>query len=73
MAIELFAVFALVVWRSYRQAIFVLVLFSCLFIASNIYKSISYNSKYFEGNTATRVVWHNALMGLAINSALAGK
>jgi hypothetical protein len=71
LAIATFAL-AVMMWRRQwtRPALVVLLVLAGGLGGLAAYKRATFNEHYYEKDVATRVFWHNALMGLAINPAL---
>jgi len=49
-----------------------LTVFLCGFLSLTFYEHVAYNPRYFK-DKGTRTFWHNALMGVGSNAALAAK
>lgn len=55
---------------SWRSALRMAALPTVGLVALTAYKHATFNERYFEQEVSTRVFWHNALLGLAINPVL---
>ena len=64
---------AVVSFRFWRRALLIALLSVVGVFCLGIYKLAFYHPRYFTDDVPTRVLWHNALMGLAINPFLQAK
>jgi hypothetical protein len=66
-----FLIVMIIRWRRITPSLFVIPgLVLCTLLGLSLYRKAVYNPYYFSEDVATRVLWHNAVMGLAVNPAL---
>ncbi len=65
------ALLSVVIQGNFRRPLAVISIVSLVAIGLTTWKSCSYNHKYFTDNVPQRVLWHNAVMGLALNKSIA--
>jgi hypothetical protein len=64
---------AIVSFRFWRRALLITLMSIVGVLCLGVYKHVFYHPRYFTEEVPTRVLWHNALMGLAINPVLQTK